>query len=274
MPHRSYRANATTIPMSRTEASYREQLLTLLDSSIPFLVGGAYALDLYAGISRDTKDFDIFVLPADMPRVLDVFADAGYRTLVAAPHWLAKVFSNHGVMDIIFNSGNGLCKVDSQWFEYARPCVLFDLELKLCPPEETLWQKAFIMERDRFDGADMAHLLLGCGSNLDWPRLLARFGDHWPVLLSHLILFRYIFPHERSAVPASLYAALLDRARSEPDIDPAEPPWCRGTLLSSLQYAVDIDQRGYRDARLPTIGRLTPHEIASWEAWLAEEDSR
>ena len=27
--------------------------------------------------------------------------------------------------------------------------------------EESLWQKAFIMERERYDGADVAHLLRG-----------------------------------------------------------------------------------------------------------------
>jgi hypothetical protein len=271
MASRSCRANATTSTATLAEASYRKQLVTLIDSGIPFLVGGAYALEVYAGISRDTKDFDLFVMPEDMPRVLEVFAAAGYRTQVAASHWLAKVFGEDGVMDVIFNSGNGLCAVDSQWFQYARTRQIFDLELKLCPPEETLWQKAFIMERNRFDGADMAHLLLASSSTLDWQRLLARFGDHWPVLLSHLILFRYIFPNGQSSVPAWVFEALLDRARSEADPAAPGPPWCRGTLLSSRQYAVDIDQRGYRDARLSPVGQLTPEQISEWEAWLASE---
>jgi hypothetical protein len=270
MPNRSYCAKRPSL----AEAFYRKQLVTLIESEIPFLVGGAYALRIYAGISRDTKDFDLFVMPEDMTRVLDVFTVAGYQTQVASPHWLAKVFGEHGVMDVIFNSGNGLCMVDSQWFEHARPCELFDLQLTLCPPEETLWQKAFVMERNRFDGADMAHLLLGCGETLDWQRLLDRFGDHWAVLLSHMVLFRYAFPSERSKVPDWVFDILLDRARSTSGGEAAGGPLCRGTLLSSQQYAIDIDERGYRDARLPPVGRLTQDDVAQWEAWLENEQSR
>lgn len=53
------------------------------------------------------------------------------------------------------------------------------------------------MERERFDGADVAHIILKRGKRLDWGRLLSRFGEHWRVLLSHLILFDYIYPSEK-----------------------------------------------------------------------------
>jgi len=41
-----------------------------------------------------------------------------------------------------------------------------------------IWSKAFIMERDRYDGADIAHIIRTCGKGLDWSRLLHRFGSH------------------------------------------------------------------------------------------------
>lgn len=256
------------------EASYRKQLITLARSEIPFLVGGARAIEAYVGIARSTKDLDVFVLPEDMPRVLDLFAAAGYRTLVVARHWLSKVFSDDGVTDIIFNSGNGICVVDNQWFEHARPYELFGLPLKVCPPEETLWQKAFIMERDRYDGADIAHLLRVHGAALDWARLLNRFGERWPVLLSHLVLFNYIFPNERQPVPAWVFNGLLDRARLDGHGAPPGPSWCRGPLLAAREYRIDVREWGYRDPRLPPAGQLTSDEIAQWEAWLDSEPSR
>src|SRR6266446_9055680 len=40
---------------------YRQALLTLQAAQVPFLVGGAYALAHYTGITRHTKDVDIFV---------------------------------------------------------------------------------------------------------------------------------------------------------------------------------------------------------------------
>ncbi len=57
-----------------------------------------------------------------------------------------------------------------------------------------IWSKAFIMERERYDGADIAHLILACGRDLDWRRLLGRFGRRWRVLLSHLVLFGFVYP--------------------------------------------------------------------------------
>jgi len=46
----------------------------------------------------------------------------------------------------------------------------------LTPVEEMLWSKAFVMERHRYDGADIAHLIRARGEHFDWNRLLQRFG--------------------------------------------------------------------------------------------------
>jgi hypothetical protein len=61
--------------------------------------------------------------------------------------------------------------------------------------------KAYVMERERFDGADVAHLLASCGEQLSWKKLLRRFGPNWRVLLSHLALFGFIFSAQRKSHP-------------------------------------------------------------------------
>ena len=116
--------------------------------------------------------------------------------------WIAKARCGEDVVDIIFSSGNGVAVVDDDWFAHAREATILDMRARLCPPEEMIWSKGYIMERERFDGADVAHLLRACGRTLDWPRLLARFDRHWPVLLVHLVLFAFVYPSERDAVPA------------------------------------------------------------------------
>ena len=45
---------------------YRDALQALVEARVPFVVGGAYAFQHYAGIARDTKDFDIFLHPRDV----------------------------------------------------------------------------------------------------------------------------------------------------------------------------------------------------------------
>src|SRR5436305_405103 len=98
---------------------YIDALTKLLDSGIPFLVGGAFAFSHYAHVPRETKDIDVFVKPEDCRRVLDLFAQLGYETSVPFPHWLGKIQRGAHFMDVIFSSGNGVARVDDLWFDHA-----------------------------------------------------------------------------------------------------------------------------------------------------------
>ena len=77
---------------------------------------------------------------------------------------------------------------------------------------------------------------------LDWERLLGRFGPHWRVLLAHLILFGFIYPWER-AVPGWVMDELLGRLRRGEGS--AARRVCRGTLLSRVQYLMDVEGWGF-----------------------------
>jgi len=136
------------------------------------------------------------------------------------------------------------------------------MPVRLAPVEELIWQKAFLMERERFDGGDVMHLLLRCGKSLDWDRLVQRFGDNWRLLFSYLTLFSFVYPGVRGPIPDAVYQAFLDRAReAEPA---AEPLLCRGTLVSRTQYLVDIGRWAFRDARIQPHGSMTPEETVYW----------
>jgi Uncharacterised nucleotidyltransferase len=240
--------------------SYARGLEALDDGGVPFLVGGAIALAAYCGIRRNTKDLDLFVRERDAPRALDVLARVGFRTEATFPHWLSKAHADGHFIDVIFNSGNGEAPVDAEWFENAVPANVFGVAVAVCPAEETIWSKAFVMERERFDGADVAHLLLSCASTLDWRRLLRRFGGHSRVLLAHVILFGYVFPGESGRVPRWVMDELCARAQSKVGADARV---CRGTMLSREQYLPDL-ARGWRDARLVPTGSMSSEAIALW----------
>lgn len=74
----------------QARAFYCHAIATLQAGGVPFLVGGAYASERYTGISRHTKDFDLFIRPEDCDQAMAMLAAAGYRTELAFPHWLAK----------------------------------------------------------------------------------------------------------------------------------------------------------------------------------------
>jgi len=249
----------------RTRRFFRRTLAALVAAGVDFLVGGAFAIERYAGLVRDTKDFDVFVRPRDRGRLLATLAAVGCETEEPYPHWLAKARCAGDVVDVIFNSGNAMCEVDDGWFAHATGGRVLGVPVRFVPAEELLWSKAFVQERERFDGADVVHLLHARGPDLDWDRLLARFGEHWRVLYAHVILFGYVFPSERRRVPRAVMAELGRRLADEAR-PPRGPRVCRGTLLSRTQYATEVGEGGYADARVVPLGHMTPATAASWTA--------
>jgi hypothetical protein len=220
-------------------------------------------------MDRQTKDLDIFVRPEDVHRALGFFRARGYGVDLPFPHWLGKVCDGPAHIDLIFSSGNAVARVDDGWFEHARDNTVLGVPVKLCPPEEMLWSKAFVQERNRFDGADVLHLLRRFGEALDWPRLVERFGPHWRVLLSHLVLFGFVYPDQRHRIPRWVTDQLLQRFAEERS--EAASRVCFGTLLSREQYLRDVRTGRYRDARLDPVGRMTPEELAIWTAAIGDE---
>ena len=252
----------------------REALRYLNERRAPYLVGGTHCCQAHTRIQAHSEDLDLFVKEADRVRVLDVLRERGWEAIVERPHWLTKARRGDAVIDVIYGSGNGLAKVDDLWFRHSVPGQVLGVETRLVPVEELIWSKAFMMDKYRFEGADVAHLLLVQAERINWDRLLWRFGRHWRVLLGHLLLFGYIYPEKQGLIPRALVDTLLVLLRREQeesapesvDPDSALRPACRGTLLSREQYRVDVDVWGFRDARLePEVGAgAASSEPAAW----------
>ena len=130
--------------------------------------------------------------------MLDICAAAGYQTRVRFPHWLGKVSHDNHVIDIIFSSGNGLCTVDEDWFKHAVSGEVFGLPVRLCPPEEMIWSKAFVMERERFAAPT------SCISS-------AHTAKHW----IGRGRFAVLFPLARARSAISSYSDLFTRPSAE-----------------------------------------------------------
>ncbi|HEX5041463.1 MAG TPA: nucleotidyltransferase family protein [Candidatus Polarisedimenticolaceae bacterium] len=246
----------------REAAVYQRALDALSRAGVPSLVGGAYAFASYTGIVRHTKDFDLFLRRRDVDTALRVLEGAGARGERTFPHWLAKAHFDDGLfVDLIHSSGNGVATVDELWFRHAAQAEVLGRSVRLCPAEEILWSKAFVQERERYDGADVMHLLHARAEHLDWERLVRRFGEHWRVLLSHLVLFGFVYPSERARIPATVMEGLLRRLERESRAMAPGERLCRGTLLSRLQYLPDLRRERYRDART-----LSAADLAPWSA--------
>lgn len=231
---------------------------------------GAYAYECYTGVHRDTKDLDIFVLGKDIEQAFRAMDEVGYETELAFDYWLGKIKHGKDFVDLIFSSANGVCPVTGTWFENAIDTTAFTIPVQLIPIEEMIWQKAFIMEKERFDGNDITHLILKKGKELQWDRLLLLFGQYWRILFVHIMLFGFVYPsHQRSCVPLEIMTKLTDHWITDSTSAEHAERECRGTLLSRAQYLTDIFKWGYQDARLKQQ-HMTDEQIGKWTVSIQE----
>lgn len=254
----------------QTREFYSSVLSALADSEVPHLVGGGYALARYTRIMRHIKDLDVFVHEDDIERTLDVLAGIGCTTEVTFPHWLGKARCGADLVDVIHSSGNGVATVDESWFEHSVHDDVLGVPVRLIPAEEMIWSKAFVMERERYDGADVLHLLRARAHELDWDRLVRRFDRHWRVLYSYLVLFGFVYPSERTLVPEGVLVPMTKRLEIE-QLSPGPRAVCQGTLLSRAQFLVDVHEWHYRDARLDPEVHMTTEHIEQWTHAISDE---
>lgn len=226
---------------------YARAIDTLTGSGAPYLVGGAYAMQTYADVMRETKDLDIFAKAGDYPRLLQSLSDGGFDVEITDATWLAKAFENDYYVDIIFGSANGVSTVDDTWLEHAFAAEVVGRPVHLISVEDQIWQKCFVQDRFRYDGADVAHIIRKWGARITWPRLLDRMEAHWELLFAHILQFRYIYPAERATIPSWLLDELQSRLNAQNSIPVPSEAICRGPLLSKTQYLVDIQEWGYRE---------------------------
>jgi hypothetical protein len=236
-----------TAPSALAEAFYVDALRELSKLDLPFLLGGTYALSVYTGITRATKDLDILCKPSDYPRILERFKSLGYAIEIEDERWIAKVFRGEHFFDLIFASWRGGLPVSDKWFEHA-PCVeVFGVPVRVIGPTELIWSKAFVQLRHRYDGADIVHLILKQHDRIDWRRLLGHMDLHWEVLLVHLLNFRWAYPSEREHVPRWLMDELTGRLERQLELPAPRVKICRGRMFSQIDYEQAVKGWGFAD---------------------------
>jgi hypothetical protein len=250
------------------ENLFREVLTLLNESGIPYVISGAFALREHTGIGRDTKDLDVF-LPAEYVRPAMTFLQHhGYDCEVADPVWLAKAHHGDFFVDLITGMSTGTIIVDQSWVDRATPSVLFGVPVKVLGPEELIASKLFVTRRERFDGADIAHVIHGTRGNLDWAWLMELIGEHWVMLLWHLVLFQYVYPAHADYVPREIWNDLLTRFRKQIE-QPHPDARFRGSLIDPNMFAIDVTEWGmpnlneeYRRKREPKLPFLCDNPAA------------
>jgi hypothetical protein len=231
------------------------------ERNVPYVVAGASALREHTGIARNTKDLDLF-LPADhVDAALQSLQEAGFETEVNDPVWLAKAHRGEYFVDLITGMSNAALTVDQSWIDRGIACEQFGVPVKVLAPEELIASKIFVTRRERFDGADIAHVIYGTKGRIDWDRVLHLMGEHWEMLLWTILLFHYVYPAHGDYVPRRIWDLLLGRLRTQLD-RPDTKARFRGSLVDPPMFNIDMVEWGlpnileeYRKSRLEKLER-------------------
>ncbi len=244
----------------KQEALAREVLVALERSRTPFAVAGAFALLQHTGICRTTKDLDLFLTPENSSAALRYLQGHGFRCEVCDPVWLAKVHRDDYFVDLITGMSNAAVSVTESWIRYAQAANVLGIQTRVLAAEELLVSKLFVTRRERFDGADIVHIIYATRGNLDWGRILHLADEHWEMLLWALVLFRYVYPAQTHYVPIVLWQDLLGRFLKL-TLEPDGKGKFRGSLIDDNMFAIDVNDWGlddvlqeYRSRRLSEIG--------------------
>jgi hypothetical protein len=257
---------------------YKRALEAINTAGIPYVVAGAYAIYEHTGIYRKTKDLDLFFEPSSVVDAARALRTAGFRTRLEDEHWLAKATMGDYFVDLIYGMGNGIALIDSGWIEHSRPGILAACPVRIAPAEELVWHRLFISERHRHDMSDIVHLILCYGDTLDWQRLVGRVGEHWPLLLSQILMFSYVYPGYRTNVPSWVPETLLERARTQVGANEETVDLTRGPLISRFSFAIDVQEWGFHSLRSEYIRKTRQlpeiRAIASADVWDERGDDR
>jgi hypothetical protein len=244
----------------KQEALAREVLVALDRQRIPYAVAGAFAMAQHTGICRSTKDLDLFLTAENWSAALRYLQSLAFQCEVCDPVWLAKVHRDNYFVDLITGMSNAAVSVGDSWIRHAQPASVLGIQTRVLAPEELLVSKLFVTRRERFDGADIVHIIYGTAGNLDWGRILHLAGEHWEMLLWALVLFRYVYPAQTHFVPAVLWRDLVGRFLKLV-LQPDGQGKFRGSLIDDKMFAIDVEDWGlddvlqeYRSRRLSMVG--------------------
>ncbi len=226
---------------------YVEALKLLGDNDFPFLLSGTYALSCYTGITRPTKDLDIFCKPSDAPKILSFFQSRGYGISIEDERWIGKVWQGEHFFDVIYNISSASIPITDEWFSEEYEAEVYGTRVRITPPTQFILSKLFLQTRYRYDMADIVHVMLKKHDQIDWKWLLGQLELYWEVLLINILNFRFVYPSERDLIPRWLFDELLARLKAQEAMPPSSVKICRGRLVSPTDFVIDVSEWGFAD---------------------------
>lgn len=182
------------------------------EEGIPFALGGGLALGYYTGHLRRSRDLDIYVSPEYRERMKALVTRCGlidyFDTCAYDRGWIYRAHTDGIIVDTIWAMANRRTLVDEVWTSTGPMIQLCGQSFRVIPPEELIWSKLYVLQRDRCDWPDIMSLIYATGPTLQWKHLLRRVGADLPLLRGLLSVFSWISPAKAAAMPADVWTSL------------------------------------------------------------------
>lgn len=184
----------------------------LCQSGVEFSLGGGLALGYYTGFLRRSKDLDIYIRPEDRDVVVSAMDVCGLEDyfvhLEYDRQWIYRGYRDGVIVDAIWAMANRRTWVDEQWIRGGPLVQLCGQTFRVMPPEELIWSKLYVLQRDRCDWPDILNLLYATGAQLNWDHLFDRVEDDLPLVKGLLSVFSWVAPERAASIPRRVWLQL------------------------------------------------------------------
>jgi hypothetical protein len=195
------------IPANEWEI-YRQVIRDVRSAGIPFAFGGAFATAVYTGQFRNTKDFDLYILPDDRQRVIELVHRSGltdyFERLPYDRSWIYRASQGDVIVDAIWEMANHRAAVDHHWLGAGPEVSVRGERLRAIPVEELIWSKLYVLQRGRSDWVDVLNLIDAQATAIDWDHLVHRLAEDRPLLAAVLHVYLWLVPNGAGRIPDSI----------------------------------------------------------------------
>ncbi len=195
--------------------TFQQALEALNSTGIPYVIGGAFAMYHYTDMWRNTNDLDIYLEKTVLSSAITILSDYGFNDYGEMAegdrNWIYHATKNDVIVDLIWEPPNHVWPVDRSYVDRGHSGTFLGVPVKFMPSDELILSKLFTLNRHRSDWPDIFHVLHTCPKDIDWERMLCKLGEHWPVLLSFIVLYDWIYPDTTKCIPEAVRQELLIR---------------------------------------------------------------
>lgn len=176
------------------------------------------AVATYTIHRQSTKDIDLYVQPHDRERMIQILRELGlddyYDVLPYDRKWIYRSHSGDVIVDVMWGMPNERALVDIDWIRRGTEIPLYGERVRVLPPEELIWAKLYVLQRDRCDWPDILNLIYATADHIDWEHLLKRVGDDAPLLGAVLTVFRWLCPDRAAVLPGKIWRNVAEHVRN------------------------------------------------------------